>query len=320
MDTLCPLHLRLDGSGTIVHAGPTLRRISGDRPLLGAGFFSVFEFSSPRGIETVADLRTAGSPRLHLRFAQAPCTGFKAVAVPDDGAGAIVNLSFGIHVAEAVETYGLTAADFAHTDLAVEMLYLVEAKSAALDLSRSLNARLEGARIAAEEQAYTDTLTGLKNRRALEHVFARLVDRHRSFALMHLDLDYFKQVNDTLGHAAGDAVLQRIARLLVEETRAEDTVARIGGDEFVVLIQRPGSLAALEAAAVRIIERIEEPLRISGKGARVSASAGTTLSDYYPHPELGQMLADADSALYSSKRQGRGRHRVFSPGNAAAAR
>ena len=116
------------------------------------------------------------------------------------------------------------------------MLYLVEAKSAAMDESRALNSRLQGAKIAAEEQAFTDTLTGLKNRRALDHVMARLLAMGEVFSCMHVDLDYFKSINDTLGHAAGDHVLQVVAQVLVAETRAPDTIARVGGDEFVILV------------------------------------------------------------------------------------
>lgn len=94
------------------------------------------------------------------------------VAGPSEGQS-IVNLSFGISVVDAVSDYSLNSADFAATDLTIEMLYLVEAKSAAMEASRKLNLRLQGAMIAAEEQAFTDTLTGLKNRRAMDHVLAR---------------------------------------------------------------------------------------------------------------------------------------------------
>jgi GGDEF domain-containing protein len=132
-------------------------------------------------------------------------------------------------VNEAVRRYGLTVADFAATDLTIEMLYLVEAKSAVMEELRHLNLRLHGAKAAAEEQALSDTLTGLCNRRALDLGLGALVQQGQTFGLMHLDLDYFKQVNDTHGHAAGDAVLRQVALVLREETRASDLVARVGG-------------------------------------------------------------------------------------------
>ncbi len=193
------------------------------------------------------------------------------------------------------------------------MLYLVEAKSAAMEASRKLNIRLQGAMIAAEEQAFTDTLTGLKNRRAMEHVVDRLIAAGQPFSLMQLDLDFFKAVNDTRGHAAGDQVLQTVARLMVEETRSEDTVARVGGDEFVLVFSQMVSRERLESIAARIIRRLQEPIMYNGQTCRISGSAGSVRSIDYDRPELDGMLADADLALYASKHKGRGCHSFFEP-------
>src|SRR5690606_16624789 len=118
----------------------------------------------------------------------------------------LIDLSFGIAVIEAVRRHDLTATDFAATDLAVEMLYLAEARAAVMRAALSLNDRLRAARREAEALAMRDTLTGLGNRRALDEALQRLIARREPFGLMHLHLDYFKDVNDTLGHAAGDAV------------------------------------------------------------------------------------------------------------------
>ena len=221
-------------------------------------------------------------------------------------------MSFGFALVDAVGHYALTSADFAATDLTIEMLYLVEAKSAAMDESRALNSRLQGAKIAAEEQAFTDTLTGLKNRRALDHVMARLLAMGEVFSCMHVDLDYFKSINDTLGHAAGDHVLQVVAQVLVAETRAPDTIARVGGDEFVILVHDMDDADALEAIARRIIEKLEEPIPFQGHQCRISGSAGTSCSTGYETPEADTMLHHADVALYASKNAGRGRHTLFS--------
>lgn len=185
------------------------------------------------------------------------------------------------------------------------MLFLVEANSAAMDASRKLTRQLQIAKIAAEEQAFTDTLTGLKNRRAMDHILTRMIDAGQGFALMHLDLDFFKLVNDTLGHAAGDFVLETVARIMVEETRDEDVVARIGGDEFVLIFHRLCDRTRLEEIARRVIARLEVPIPWQGESCRISASIGTTLSIDYPFPEAAQMLSDADQALYAAKRAGR---------------
>jgi len=308
LDLLCPMHARLDAAGTIRHAGPTLRKLSGEAAEGGARFLEIFELTRPRGIESMTDLAGCGGTRLQLRLRSGPRTRLKGMLAPLPDGGAVVNLSFGISILDAVRDYALTNADFAATDLAMEMLYLVEAKSAAMEASRMLNLRLRGAMIAAEEQAYTDTLTGLKNRRALDHVLARLIGRGEDFALMQLDLDRFKAVNDTMGHAAGDHVLQHVARILVEETRERDTVARIGGDEFVLLLLRPGARTQIAALAARLIARIEAPIVLGEDRAAISASAGTALSRDYKAPEAERLLADADAALYAAKRAGRAGH------------
>lgn len=193
-------------------------------------FLDRFDLRRPRAVMSMADLMASSGVKLHLRFRDPPATGLKGVLMPlPGGQGAIVNLSFGISILDAVRDYRLTSGDFAATDLAIEMLYLVEAKSAAMEASRLLNQRLQGARIAAEEQAFTDTLTGLKNRRAMDHVLGRVIATQMPFAVMHVDLDFFKAVNDRLGHAAGDHVLQEVARIMIDATRrGKDTVARTG--------------------------------------------------------------------------------------------
>ncbi|MEM1100013.1 MAG: diguanylate cyclase [Pseudomonadota bacterium] len=309
-DALCPMHVAVNSEGKIAHLGPTLAKLMDD-DAVGRPFLDLFELVRPRGARSVADLQAHSGAPLHLRLRDTHRTPVKAVAAPHMG-GLIVNMSFGISVVEAVGNYSLTSRDFAPTDLTIEMLYLVEAKSAAMEQSRDLNARLQGAKIAAEEQAFTDTLTGLKNRRAMDHIMGRYIALGVGFSCMHLDLDFFKSVNDTLGHAAGDHVLQEVARILVAETRREDTVARVGGDEFVLIIhdlQHPDRLAAI---AARIIARLEHPIPWNGETCRISGSAGTSRSGQYETPTVEQMLHHADLALYASKRAGRGKHTHFS--------
>lgn len=311
LDTLCPMHLEVDANGVILHAGPTLAKLRPDG-LVGMKFTDVFELIRPHSVKSLDDVRATAGTALHIRFNDMHRTPAKAVAVPF-GDGAIINMSFGISVVNAVGDYALTSRDFAPTDLTIEMLYMVEAKSAAMEESRDLNARLQGAKIAAEEQAYTDTLTGLKNRRAMDHIMGRYIALGERFACMHVDLDYFKSINDTLGHAAGDQVLQVVARIFVDETRAQDTVARVGGDEFVLLIHEMEDKKKLDKIAKRIIARLEEPVPFNGDVCRISGSAGTSRSTDYLRPSIEDMLHHADTALYASKRNGRGRHTHFSP-------
>ncbi|WP_425044278.1 diguanylate cyclase domain-containing protein [Primorskyibacter sp. S87] len=313
MDQFCPMYVLLDETGHIVQAGPTLKKLRPAAQMQGQRFMEVFELLRPRSVASMSDLMTVSGAKLHLQFRDVPRTALKGLIVPLDGGGAVLNLSFGISILDAVRDYDLNSADFAATDLAIELLYLVEAKSAAMEASRSLNQRLQGAMIAAEEQAYTDTLTGLKNRRAMDHVLERLISGGARFSLMHLDLDYFKAVNDTLGHAAGDRVLQEVAHAMVEMTRDRDTVVRIGGDEFVLIFDQLQDRDRLDSIAQRLISRLEEPIPFDGQLCRVSASIGTVLSGDLVSPDGPGLLHAADMALYQAKRAGRACHRFYEP-------
>ena len=311
--TLCPMHVCLDHNGAVTQVGPTLQKLRPETVMTGARFLDLFDVARPRLLKTVDDLMTHAGAKLHLRFRDAPRTGLKGVLVHDGQGGSVVDLSFGISVVDAVRDYDLSASDFSATDLTIEMLYLFEAKSAAMDVSRTLNRRLYSARIAAEEQAFTDTLTGLKNRRAADHVLAQAVASGRDFAVMHLDLDFFKNVNDTLGHAAGDHVLQHVARVLLDETRVEDAAARVGGDEFILIILGQSRERQLSEIADRIIARLETPITFEGRPCKVSASIGIALCAGHAPESVAEIMHRADAALYCSKRRGRARHSFYSP-------
>ncbi|MGV6812941.1 MAG: diguanylate cyclase domain-containing protein [Brevirhabdus sp.] len=316
LDQLMPMHIWVSATGGIVRMGPTLRKILRGEVQHGMQVLDVMRVEKPRKVDALDNLFAMAGRKLHVSFQALPGLHFKgALFQLPAGVGGLINLSFGLNVIDAVGRFGLTLKDFAPTDLTVEMLYLVEAKTAAMEESKSLNRRLQDARIEAEEQAFTDTLTGLRNRRALDHVLDRLTEAptEELFGLMHIDLDFFKQVNDTLGHAAGDHVLRHVARILTHETREGDLVARVGGDEFVVIFRDCNDLTLLDGIARRMIEKLEEPIRFEGETCRISASIGTTVSSYYALPRSDEMLNDADQALYASKNKGRAQHTIFNP-------
>lgn len=313
LDVLCPMHMVVNKNGYLDHAGPTLQKLCPETSLVDMPFFDVFVVKRPKSIRTLAAMSRKAGSKMHLSLRHDPSSDLKAVLVPlDDGSGGfVVNLSFGISILDGVRKHGLSNGDFSPTDLAIEMLYLIEAKSAAMDASRQLNVRLQGAKIAAEEQAFTDTLTGLKNRRAMDHVLARLLDNREGFAVMQIDLDFFKAVNDNLGHAAGDHVLQAVAQIMVEETRTGDTIARVGGDEFTVILPNVETEQTLLSIGDRLIERLQYPIIFQDQACKVSASIGTVWIQGNQTIAAKEILSDADKALYQSKNEGRSRQTLF---------
>lgn len=307
---LMPMHLWIDACGVIRAAGPTLAKLWPE-PLAGLDFFDVFELRKPQDVAGAGDLTTLAGHRILLGLRGDDTQTLRGIAVGAGiGQGVFINLSFGISVAEAVRNYRLSHADFAPTDLTVELLYLSEVKGAVMDELAALNARLGEAQRRAEAQAMTDPLTGLANRRGFERALAgMLATAHRggSFALLHIDLDHFKAVNDTYGHAAGDEILSGVAGCIRAELRAQDVTARIGGDEFVALVAGVREAQTVQKLADRIIARIEGFAATPCEQARVSASIGAVMSRRDPVPDADALLAEADNALYAAKRAGRGR-------------
>jgi diguanylate cyclase (GGDEF)-like protein len=174
-------------------------------------------------------------------------------------------------------------------------------------------------RIEAEEKlkyaASHDSLTGLANRSVfidlLNHAIAcRKRKPSMQFALLFLDLDRFKVVNDSLGHHAGDQLLKIVARELQNFTREKDTVARLGGDEFVILIEDLEDTKEAFYVAERITKMLDEPVFIDNQPVFIGTSIGVLFSDDSYH-NANVMLRDADTAMYQAKEKGKGRYEVF---------
>jgi diguanylate cyclase (GGDEF)-like protein len=158
--------------------------------------------------------------------------------------------------------------------------------------------------------AHTDALTGLANRVVLRDSLAQALRAGRSLALLSIDLDHFKAVNDSHGHSAGDELLRAVATRLLAAVRPDDLVARLGGDEFAVLVRDTDTLAGPEQLAQRIIAALCEPFDNGGRRLRIGASVGIALDD---PSVLGvdDLLVRADMALYAAKSAGRGRHALY---------
>ncbi len=159
-----------------------------------------------------------------------------------------------------------------------------------------------------------DPLTQLPNRRLFNDRLEQEISKaHRNglpMALMFIDLDRFKEVNDTLGHAQGDILLGEAAQRITECVRESDTVARMGGDEFTVILSELGDTGGIDRIACKIIARLAEPFQLLGKSVSISASIGIVL---YPNDgtEIEELLKKADIAMYAAKEQGRNQYHYF---------
>ncbi len=307
LNRFMPMFMVVDMDGRITVVGKTIAKLFRGRPPVGQSLFDVFDLRRVGPIATMSALAARMAQPLTLTRRDGG-GGLRGLALPmADAQGYLFNLSFGIGVIDAVWQYGLTDADFAATDLAIELLYVVEAKTAVMGELGRLNNGLKGAKSAAEARAMTDTLTGLGNRRALNLALTNVIANGNRFALLNLDLDFFKAVNDTLGHGAGDHVLCHVADTLRDATRDHDLVTRIGGDEFVILLTRPPDAAGIMRIAKRIITGLETAIPWEGQMCRISGSVGIAVSSDYANARADVMQAAADAALYASKRAGRGR-------------
>lgn len=204
---------------------------------------------------------------------------------------------------------------------AILMMSLFQARTAFLrrrqrelqSLVDERTAELQASQQQLEVLAYSDPLTGLPNRRCfndeLRHMGARAVREHHAFTLLLIDLDYFKQINDTLGHDAGDALLVEVAKRLTHAVREADRLARLGGDEFAVLLSNTGEEATVGMVCERIIASMAEPIPFGPDQMRTSVSIGAAT---FPggDGDLDALYKTADVALYAAKSAGRNGWRI----------
>jgi len=186
-----------------------------------------------------------------------------------------------------------------------------QSRLAALEAERQQSdARISDYQKRLEQMAYSDALTALANRNRLyeeaERVLARAKRVHSYSVVLYCDLDGFKKINDNHGHEAGDVVLVEVARRLEACVRREDLVARMGGDEFAIILENISDYTKVKAVAESIVERISQPILMEGVTLHVGISVGGVIVN----PEAGSIrdiLVNADRAMYQAKRLGHGK-------------
>jgi diguanylate cyclase (GGDEF)-like protein len=226
---------------------------------------------------------------------------------------------------------GLLAAALAVAHLAVGRMALGDREEVLLHLLLSGTAAAVAAALAARRVrrteadlaalAFSDVLTGLANRALftdrLELALRRTARSGGEVAVVFLDLDGFKAVNDSLGHASGDRLIREVGRLLESAVRTEDTLARLGGDEFAILVERSPGREEATRIAERVLAALADPVDLGGQRVTVSASIGIATGDVAA--TASSLLRDADNAMYWAKGAGRGRFVVFNPQMRSAA-
>lgn len=216
--------------------------------------------------------------------------------------GVVSGFVFQVHPASSmIDTPADALAKELELSIALQRVAALRAHEAALE--RRIE-RLERALSRARKSAFRDELTGLPNRRFLLNRFKRAVARGmrrgHSVAMLLLDLDGFKVINDIFGHAAGDSVLRQVARRLITCLRASDTACRYGGDEFLMLLPDLENESHAAGATARIRAQLSPPYRVAGMALNVTVSIGTAI---YPIDGKGyrELTRRADQAMYREK-------------------
>ncbi|MPQ77337.1 sensor domain-containing diguanylate cyclase [Hydrogenovibrio sp. JE_KL2] len=176
--------------------------------------------------------------------------------------------------------------------------------------------QLKATQMELDHLAHTDMVTGLPNRNFFYNALEKLLDevkhKNEKFTVMFLDLDNFKTINDTLGHSVGDSLLRSVSELISDQIAQDTILARVGGDEFVILCRAHTSKEQLEQVGQHLNKLLEKPFNLGGHQVNIGSSIGMAI-----YPDHGatqtELLQNADLAMYEAKKSGKGQHRIFDP-------
>ncbi|MES2960295.1 MAG: EAL domain-containing protein [Pseudomonadota bacterium] len=296
-------------------AGPTLGALA----TIGAGLWlALLLLNGPKrpGFRWSASQRLVGTGVFAMAMLVAQALGLSAVLQPAlvtsaEVDGAALSLPPGILDARMV-TLALAFGAFV---LGMALLCaLVDSRTGRRAQSLSSSLRVANKRL--RQLAYQDPLTGLPNRPHFEERLDHLLDHvgrsPSAMAVLFIDIDGFKAVNESFGHAAGDEVLQEVGRRLAALARAQDTAARIGGDEFLLLVAAPGSHEAAAAVAQRTLQALVAPYALAG-GREVRLSCSIGIAVFPEHGPTSRLIGNADSAMFAVKRTGGSTYAFFEP-------
>ncbi|MBC7736888.1 MAG: EAL domain-containing protein [Candidatus Saccharibacteria bacterium] len=305
---ILPFYVLVDDESVVRSVGSALFKLAGD--LLGRPVFEVLRIVKPRRLDPQRALKDGFGERLTVEIPGLFGGGSSRLfgsAFPVNCAGlpgVLIAMTPGVNARSFVQDWGLKLSDFGPADGSADILPLLALQADMLEDSKMKSARLSTARDSAERLANHDVLTGLPNRRALmTHLTEALAGGPVAGA--HVDLDKFKEINDTYGHAAGDAALRHAAAAMQEVFGDGALCGRLGGDEFVGLLPGTWTDNDLIDLADRVIARICRPFRIKEEAVMVGASVGLATAAPQDGMTADSILHNADLALYEVKRAGR---------------
>lgn len=304
LDRLIPCHLWLDQGGHVLHLGPTLQKLLPGF-VSGAHFSEYLRIERPHHAQSFSDLKLCADRtlRFSLRGSErVQLTGQLIEAAPDHF---LLHLRISASLPSAIREFGLDISDFTPADQSIDLLYLLEMQRLVQSLMDGLPDRLFAAQQHAAQEAASDPLTGLSNRRALTELMSAPAPSSGALGLILIDLDLFKPVNDLHGHQIGDKLLQNVAQTLRAACREQDLALRLGGDEFALVVRHVKSVEDLMKLARRVSAALSEPQDIEGRIIKIGASIGIAHSLSDPSLTLARLMAAADRALYRAKEAGR---------------
>lgn len=315
---LVPFYLLIDTDGCVQLAGHALSKVLGDQDVIGRSVFDILKIVKPRVMDKDRAFRDVLGQRLkaelHCLKGAASSAMFGMAFPVEFATGSHVLLTFtpGVNARSFVEHHGLNMTDFGPVDGSADLLPLLAMQAQMLEDSQQNSRNLAAARDAAEHLANHDVLTGLPNRRAL---MTKLEDALAKgpVCVMHLDLDRFKEINDTYGHAAGDAALKHATKAMTELFDGQGLCARLGGDEFVAFFTDDLTDADLRDMSGALLTRLSEPFSFEKEHLTIGASIGLAMSTRPDPLTPDSILHHADLALYEVKRSGRGRIALCTP-------
>jgi diguanylate cyclase (GGDEF)-like protein len=301
LDAGFPFHLRVDARLRVVAAGRSLPRLCPGLTL-GDDVNRHLVHCAPSGPVTAGRLDVPSSRAVILRTVGTEVM-LRCQVLPEPDGGRLLLATPWLTGSDAMARSGLTVADFAPHDPSPDFAFVSQGQLTALDDVRRLADRLREMESQRRHQALHDALTGVGNRRRFAEQLRSAPD---GTAMVLVDVDGFKEVNDTFGHPVGDAVLCAVAERIGALTEPSDTVCRLAGDEFAVLVGGPTAAVRSTAVATGIVQAMRSPVVLGTRRVTVTISVGVV-----PHEPPDTLVRNADVALYAAKRGGRGQVVVF---------